>query len=107
MLSTHARTQALCGDLFNRGDQLWAFANYAGVPPTNNRAEQVLSRAVIWRELSFGTHSHSGSRFVETLLTIIETGRQRHCHVIDFLTTTLEAQNHNTPAPLLLTNTGV
>ena len=30
-------------------------------------------RAVIWRKHSFGTQSAAGSRFVETLLTVIET----------------------------------
>jgi hypothetical protein len=34
-----------------------------------------LRHAVIWRKLSFGTQSAAGSRFVETMLTIIETCR--------------------------------
>ena len=102
MRSPHARTQALCGNLFNRWDQLWMFLTHAGVEPTNNRAEQVLRHAVIWRKLSFGTQSAAGSRFVETLLTVIETCRQQNRDVLDFLTTTLEAQNHHHPTPSLL-----
>ena len=33
--------------------------------------------AVIWRKLSFGTQSAAGSRFVETILTVVETCRQQ------------------------------
>lgn len=103
MQSPHARSAALCTNLFNRWDQLWMFLTHAGVQPTNNRAEQVLRHAVIWRKLSFGTQSAAGSRFVETLLTIIETCRQQQRDVLDTLTTALEAQNHATPTPSLLT----
>lgn len=102
MRSPHARSAALCTNLFDRWDQLWMFLTHAGVQPTNNRAEQVLRHAVIWRKLSFGTQSAAGSRFVETLLTIIETCRQQNRDVLDTLTTALEAQNHHTPSPSLL-----
>lgn len=102
MQSPHARSSALCTNLFNRWDQLWMFLTHAGVEPTNNRAEQVLRHAVIWRKLSFGTQSAAGSRFVETLLTIIETCRQQKRDVLDVLTTALEAQNHHTQGPSLL-----
>jgi transposase len=47
------------------------------VEPTNNAAERSLRPAVIWRKLSFGTQSAAGSRFVETLLSIIDTDRQQ------------------------------
>ena len=102
MQSPHARSSALCTNLFDRWDQLWMFLTHAGVQPTNNRAEQVLRHAVIWRKLSFGTQSAAGSRFVETLLTIIETCRQQKRDLLDLLTTALEAQNHHSPAPSLL-----
>lgn len=102
MRSPHARSAALCKNLFDRWDQLWMFLTHAGVEPTNNRAEQVLRHAVIWRKLSFGTQSAAGSRFVETLLTVIETCRQQQRDLLDLLTTALEAQNHHAPAPSLL-----
>jgi hypothetical protein len=47
------------------------------VEPTNNASERALRHAVIWRKLSFGTQSAGGSRFVETMLTMIETCRQQ------------------------------
>ena len=74
---------------------------HTGVEPTNNRAEQVLRHAVIWRKLSFGTQRTARSRFVETLLTIIETCRQQHRDLLDTLTTALEAQHHDTSSHML------
>jgi len=57
---------------------------------------------VIWRKLSFGTQSASGSRFVETMLTVIETCRQQGRNVFPFLTAAVEAHLAHQPAPLLL-----
>jgi len=99
---SHAPTVSLCNDLFARFDQLWLFLEIPGLEPTNNRAERSLRHAVIWRKTSFGTHSDSGSRFVETLLTILETCRQQNRHPIDFLTAALEAHAAAKPTPKLL-----
>ena len=98
----HRPTRAVCRDLLRRWDQLWRFRDHAGVEPTNNRAEQVLRHAVIWRKLSFGTQSASGSRFVETMLTIIETCRQQRRNVLDVITAAVEARQHGQPVPSLL-----
>ena len=92
----------MCRDLLKRWDQLWRFRDHAGVEPTNNRAEQVLRHAVIWRKLSFGTQSASGSRFVETVLTIIEICRQQRRNVLDVITAAVEAHQHGQPVPSLL-----
>ena len=51
----------------------WTFVDVDGVEPTNNDAERALRHAAIWRKLSFGAPSESGNRFVETMLTAIET----------------------------------
>jgi transposase len=45
---------------------------------------------VIWRKLSFGTKSASGSRFVETLLSVIETCRQQKRDAFAFVTQAVE-----------------
>ena len=100
--SPHAPTAALCRDLFERFDQLWLFVDQAGVEPTNNRAERSLRHFVIWRKLSFGTQSDAGSRFVETMLSVIETCRQQRRCVFDFVTTAVEVHTHGQPAPSLL-----
>ena len=98
----HAPTVSLCNELFDRFDQLWLFLEIPGLEPTNNRGERSLRHAVIWRKLSFGTQSESGSRFVETLLTVIETCRQQQRHPIDFLTAAIEVHAAAKPAPKLL-----
>jgi transposase len=101
--ATHGPTRALCRDLSKRWRQLWRFLDHAGVDPTNNRAEQVLRHAVIWRKLSFGTQSAAGSRFVETMLSVIETSRQQGRNLLDVLTAAVEARQ-NGQAPLSLLN---
>ncbi|MDX1944719.1 MAG: IS66 family transposase, partial [Pirellulaceae bacterium] len=50
---------------------------------------------------SFGTQSAAGSRFVETLLTVVETCRQQSRNVFTFVTTALEAHlTHHDPPSL-------
>jgi transposase len=61
-----------------------------------------LRHAVIWRKLSFGTQSAAGSRFVETMLTAIETCRQQNTSVFDFVTQAVAAHFAHHPAPSLL-----
>jgi RNA-directed DNA polymerase len=57
---------------------------------------------VIWRKLSFGTKSPQGSRFVATILTVVETCRQQSRNVFEYLTTAMEAHFANQPGPSLL-----
>jgi hypothetical protein len=82
----NARLRGFCKGLWEHRQNLWTFVEVDGVEPTNNAAEQALRQAVIWRKLSFGTQSSAGSRFVERLLTVVETCRrqQRNVFVIRF-----------------------
>ncbi len=98
----HAPTVAVCCDLFDRFDQLWMFLDHPDVEPTNNAAERALRHAVIWRKLSFGTQSASGSRFVETLLSVIETCRQQNRDVFAFVTDAVESHVAHRQTPSLL-----
>lgn len=91
-----------CDELWQGRAHLWMFVDVAGVSPTNNDAERALRHAVIWRKLSFGTQSDSGSRFVETLLTVIETCRQQKQNVFAYLTAALAAHSASEQPPLLL-----
>jgi transposase len=91
-----------CRELYEHRQWLWTFLRHEGVEPTNNAGERSLRHAVIWRKLSFGTQSASGSRFVETMLTVIETCRQQNHNVFSFLTTAVEAHLAHQPAPSLL-----
>jgi transposase len=98
----HAATRGTCRELYEHRQWLWMFLRHEGVEPTNNAGERSLRHAVIWRKLSFGTQSAAGSRFVETMLTVIETCRQQRRNVFSFLTTAVEAHLAHQPAPSLL-----
>jgi transposase len=69
------------------------------VAPDNNAAERALRHGVIWRKLSLGTASLSGSRFVERMLSVVETCRQRGGEVLAFLTACIRAALAGAPAP--------
>jgi transposase len=98
----NALTYNLCKELWEHRDNLWTFVDVEGVAPTNNAAEQALRHAVIWRKLSFGTQSASGSRFVERLLTVIETCRRQCRDVFSWLATTIQAHYNGQRASSLL-----
>jgi transposase len=99
----HADTRGTCRELYEHRQWLWMFLRHEGVEPTNNAGERSLRHAVIWRKLSFGTQSASGSRFVETMLTVIETCRQQRHNVFAFLTAAVESHLAHQSAPSLLT----
>jgi transposase len=94
--------QGMCRELYQYRQRLWVFLRHDGVEPTNNASERALRHAVIWRKLSFGTQSAAGSRFVETLLTVIETCRQQRRDVFAYLTDAVEAHFDRRTAPSLL-----
>jgi transposase len=98
----NARTYGFCKELCEHREHLWTFVEVAGVEPTNNAAERALRHAVIWRKLSFGTQSAAGSRFVERLLTVVETGRRQGRDVFAWLTEAVRAHLGGRPAPLLV-----
>ena len=74
----------MCRELYEHRAWLWTFLEQE-VEPTNNASERALRHAVIWRKLSFGTQSAGGSRFVETMLTVIETCRQQSRNVFAYV----------------------
>jgi hypothetical protein len=95
-------TSGVCTDLWERRDHLWTFVEVEGVEPTNNAAERALRHAVIWRKLSFGTQSAAGSRFVERMLTVIETARRRGRNVFEWLTEAVRARMNGRTASSLI-----
>jgi transposase len=91
-----------CRELHEHRAWLWEFTRTEDVEPTNNASERALRHAVIWRKLSFGTQSAGGSRFVETMLSVIETCRQQGRRVCDYLTSALQAHFAQQKTPSLL-----
>lgn len=98
----NARVSGFCKGLWEHRQNLWTFVEVEGVEPTNNAAEQALRQAVIWRKLSFGTQSAEGSRFVERLLTVVETCRRRKRNVLSWMVEAVEARFDGKCAPSLL-----
>jgi len=92
----------MCNELYDHREWLWTFVDHEGVEPTNNASERALRHAVIWRKLSFGTQSAQGSRFVETMLTVIETCRQQKRNAFAFLAAATKAHFAGQSAPSLL-----
>ena len=93
---------ATCRDLVKHFPAMWTFVRVEGIEPTNNEAERAIRHAVIWRKVSFGTHSQAGSRFVERILTVSATLKQQGRNVVDFITLACEASLHGRKAPSLL-----
>lgn len=92
----------LCRELYEHRAWLWEFVRRDGVEPTNNASERALRHAVIWRKLSFGTQSEGGSRFVERMLTVMETCRQQGRPVFGYLVAAIQAHLTHQTAPSLL-----
>ena len=102
VFSDHARLVGMCDELYKHREWLWTFVEVQGIEPTNNTAERALRPAVIYRKLSFGTQSASGSRFLERMLTVSETCRLQGRSIFVYLTAAVEAHFQCQPAPSLL-----
>jgi transposase len=91
-----------CRELHEHREWLWMFLRHENLEPTNNAGERSLRHAVIWRKLSFGTQSAAGSRFMETMLTVIETCRQQGRKVFALIAAAIQTRlAQQTPPPLL------
>lgn len=97
-----AKTEALCRNLLAWEPALWTFTRVEGVEPTNNAAERALRPAVLWRRRSFGCHSEGGCRFVERMLTTVQTLRLQERGVVDYLEEAIAAHRQGSAAPKLL-----
>jgi transposase len=101
---SHAKTSRTCRRILKIETALWTFTIHPGVEPTNNSAERALRKAVIWRRISYGTQSDAGSRFVERILTVVETCRQQNRNPLEYLQHTVAAHRTGQPVPSLLPN---
>ena len=93
--------QGMCRQLYAHKEHLWTFLENADVEPTNNAAERSLRHGVMWRKLTHGTRSERGDRFVEVLLSVIETCRQQDKSVLSDVSEPLKTRS---PASLLPSN---
>lgn len=96
-----AKFTGLCANLLDRWEALWTFLRVEGVEPTNKAAERAIRQGVLWRKASLFTQSERGRTYVERILTIKTTLRQRGGNLLEFLTESLRAAKAGREAPLV------
>lgn len=97
-----ARVATFCANLISLEPALWLFAKREGVEPTNNFMERLVRRAVLWRRRSFGCNSDGGCRFVERILTVVQTCRLNAKNTLEYLTRAVQAKRSGLKCPKLL-----
>ena len=75
----YRKLQKLMSDLF---EEVFAFIRFGG-PPTNNHAERALRPLVIFRKVSLGSRSRTGSENVTIFSSLAETTKLQEGKVID------------------------
>jgi transposase len=100
--SSCAKTRRTCLRLSQNTPALWTFVHKEGIEPTNNTGERAIRRAVILRKTSFGSQSEHGCRFLERVLTVHATMRQRGASVHDFIVAACHAHMLGQNVPSLL-----
>jgi transposase len=101
-----SKAATFCANILALYPALWLFAAIEGVEPTNNHAERILRLGVLWRKNAFGCHSAAGCRFVERMLTVVQTLRLQKRPVLDYLHRAIVAHRAGLPAPQLLGQDG-
>ena len=75
---------------------LFTFLEVAGMPPTNNHAEQSLRLPVIFRKITFGSQSLLGAQALATNLSLIVTAKRQGRDPLELIKTLL-LQGLDTP----------
>jgi len=101
-LGSDARVAKFCENVLLLEAALWTFVTTEGVEPTNNHMERLVRRAVLWRRRSFGCNSAAGCRFVERILTVIQTCRLHGRNVLEYLCAAVQNHRRGLSCPCLL-----
>jgi transposase len=101
-LGEDARVAKFCENLLTLEAALWTFLTHEGVEPTNNHLERLMRRAVLWRRRSFGCNSEAGCRFVERILTVVQTCRLHGNNVLEYLCNAVHNHRHGLSCPCLV-----
>jgi transposase len=102
LLSDDARVVRFCENILALEPALWTFVAHQGVEPTNNFMERLLRRAVLWRRRSFGCTSAAGCRFVERILTVVQTCRLHGKNALEYLYSAVHTSRTGLSCPNLL-----
>jgi transposase len=97
-----AKTVRTCRNLLKVEKALWTFVYLESLEPTNNSAERGLRFGVIWRDLTFGSQSAEGSRFVERMLTVNTSLKSQGRSILEFLTESCVARREGLKPPSLI-----
>jgi len=97
-----ARVAKFCENLIHLEPALWTFAKVENVEPTNNFMERLVRLAVLWRRRSFGCNSVAGCRFVERVLTVVQTCRLNENNTLEYLAKAVHAHRNGKLCPSLL-----
>jgi transposase len=98
-------TAGTCKELLGHEKWLWTFVDVCGVQPTNNEAERAELPGVLLRKTSGGTDSRQGSRFVERVLSVVDTCRRQGKKVLDYLSACIETWRQQRDPPSLAPDT--
>jgi transposase len=96
------KAAAMARDLIELFPCLWTFSRQRGVPLTNNLAERRIRPAVLWRKGCFGTQSGRGGRFVERLLTVVQTLKLQGRCAVEFIEQSIRAARGGRRPPQLI-----
>lgn len=99
---SHKRTSGTCKNILKYFESLFTFTKHEGIEPTNNHGERQIRKYVIYRKLSYGTQSASGSRFIERIFSISATCKQQAKNTINYIKKSIINYNSGLPPPELL-----
>lgn len=91
--------------LLMKGESMFTFTEVEGCVPTNNLAEQSMRKPVMWRRNSLGSQSETGCKFVERILTTVESLRAQGRDVLAFLVETMSPAAQGRAPPSLVPTT--
>lgn len=99
--SRNDRTANFCQGVLDEYDALWTFCEVEDlkIPITNNAAERAIRHAVLIRRVQHGTQSQQGDRWVERILSIVETCRLQGRSTLQYLIDAATAAHHGRPVP--------
>lgn len=101
--SKAGKTAGMAREILKLEGGLFAFVHVEGIEPTNNHAaERAIRPAVIYHKGSFGTFSEAGSRFVERIMSVVQSCKAQNRSVHQFLADSLHAHLHELPLPSLV-----
>jgi transposase len=100
------KTAATCRELLTKERALWTFVRMPEIDETNNRAARALRHPVQWRKTSYGSQSERGSRFVESILTVLATCQQHQQNAFAYLTACCRAYFKTAMPPALIPQPG-